>query len=188
MKYLFLFFFVIPVALLAQEKRSKMQWRSIASAGLIAGRTGNEPMFQLSGGLKFHKFYTGIGTGYDGYKFKSFPIFIDLRCSPGKNQQLFFYGLGGYHFTEKNVDKEEWLKVSDRLKGGFYADAGLGYFVAAGKRSRFAMSAGLTYKNLSRVKLFAPVTCITGDCENDVFKLRHKLGRLTAKLSWEFGY
>jgi len=187
MKKLFLFFLIVPVMMQAQPGRQSIQWRSIVSAGVISGEAGNDLLLQLSGGLKIKKFFAGAGAGFDGYRFHSYPLFIDLRFSPGKNQQLFFYGLGGYHFAKKHDITEEWLKKSDRLKGGFYADAGLGYFMPAGKRNRFALSAGVTYKYLTQIKTFENF-CTTGDCGENIFKLRHRLGRLTAKLSWEFGY
>ncbi len=182
---LILLFF--PLSLLAQNKKqSKSGWNTISSVGLVTGESNNKPVFQFSGGLVFGRYYSGIGIGYDMYQFNSFPLFADLHMGFGKKNATFLYASGGYNFPGKNEDEFEFSKTRDKLKGGFFMDAGMGYRIPVAGLHRLSLSAGYSRKNIMRQKVFN-YPCFTGNCSENIHDYKYSLGRIVAKLSWELG-
>ncbi|HKO80070.1 MAG TPA: hypothetical protein VJU78_06740 [Chitinophagaceae bacterium] len=183
-----LFFFFLPLSLLAQNKKvSKPGWRMITAAGLVTGESDTKPVFQLSGGLVRDRYFAGIGIGYESYRFNSFPLFADCRMSFGKKRIGFLYANGGYNFPGHTKEETEFSKTSDRLKGGFYMDAGIGYRVRLGTFNKLSFSAGYSRKDIRHIKTFV-YPCFTGDCPDNIDEFKYSLGRMVAKMSWELGY
>jgi hypothetical protein len=179
---------LLPFGLFAQNKKvSKPGWRIITTTGLVTGESDIKPVFQLSGGIVYDRHFAGMGIGYDMYQFNSFPVFADWRMSFGKKQIGFIYANGGYNFPGKYKEENEFSKIEDRLKGGFYMDAGIGYRIPLGHFNRFSFSAGYSRKNISQLKSFV-YPCFTGDCPEDIHEFRYGFGRVIAKMSWELGY
>lgn len=180
--------FFLPSLLFAQNKKaSKPGWRMITSTGLIAGESDTKPLFLWSGGIVYHHHFAGIGFGYDMYRFSSFPVFADWRMSFGKKKIGFIYANGGYNFPGKYKEEDEFSKTKDRLRGGYYMDAGIGYRIPLGHFNRLSFSAGYSRKNISQLKTFV-YPCLTGDCPEDIHEYKYSFGRIIAKMSWELGY
>src|SRR5262245_59993792 len=103
MKSITLILVLLPLCVLAQEKKTGAKYfRSIASAGVAGGQTGIDPIFDLSGGITYSRYYTGIGIGFDSYQFDAFPIFADWRMGFGRKQLLFAYASPGYVIPEQH--------------------------------------------------------------------------------------
>lgn len=188
MRYIIIAFLFFPLVVSAQGKKSfKTGWRIITSAGLIAGETDNRPAFQLSGGVVRSRYFAGVGIGYETYRFNSFPVFADWRIDFGKKRLGFLYGNAGYNFPGSYNEETEFFKTSDRIKGGFFMDAGIGYRIRLGTFNRLLFSAGYTRKDIRHIKRYA-YPCITGDCPDNINDFKYSLGRMVAKMSWELGY
>jgi len=187
MRYIILALF-FPISLFAQNKKAAVYgWRVITSAGLIAGESDTRPVFQLSGGIVRNRHFAGIGVGYEKYRFNSYPVFANWQMDFGKKRIGFLYASGGYNFLGHNKQENEFYKTGDRLKGGFYMDAGMGYRIRLGMFSRLSFSAGYTRKDVRHIKTFA-YPCFTGDCPDNINEFKYSLGRMVAKMSWELGY
>jgi len=187
MKRIGIILLFLPLGLIAQIKKSaNTGWRTITSIGLVAGESNNKPIFQLSGGSVYGRYFTGIGVGYDMYHFNSIPLFADWRMSFGKRRIGFLYANGGYNFPGSYRGENEFSKTKDRLKGGFYMDAGMGYRIPLGGLHRLSFSAGYSRKNMSQLKSFV-YPCLTGDCPEDIHDYKYSFGRIIAKMSWELG-
>ena len=166
---------------------SKGEIATITSVGLVAGESTAKPLFQLSAGVTFNRWFTGIGFGYDQYNFNSFPLFADWRMYFGKDRLGFFYVNGGYNFPAKgNRNESDFFKTTDRFSGGFYMDAGAGYRVRLGSLHRLLFSAGFSQKNLNN-KVGFTYPCFIEPCPEEVYTYHYKLGRIVTKLSWELG-
>lgn len=188
MRYTVIALFFLPVGLFAQGKKTaKSGWRMITSAGLIAGESDTKPVFQLSGGIVRNHHFAGIGIGYETYRFNSIPVFADWRMDFGKKRIGFLYAQGGYNFPGHHKKEIEFSKTSDRLKGGFYMDAGIGYRIRLGAFNRLSFSAGYTRKDIRHIKTFV-YRCFTGDCPDNINEFKYSFGRMVAKMSWELGY
>lgn len=182
----------LPIGLLAQSKRTvKPGWRSIATAGFTAGESGANPVFQLSGGITYSRFFNGIGIGYDLYESNSFPLFADWRMGLGKQKLVFVYAMPGYNIPGKFTKEVSGFRtVKERQIGGFYMDAGIGYRIPLGLLHRLSFSAGYVRKSFSHKKIYSYpcgiMPCIDPPAP-DKYVYRYNYGLITTKLSWELG-
>lgn len=185
-KEIFLFCLLWPLLSLAQTQKQPLKLGAIGSVGLATGQSNTKSLFQLSGGVKYSRFFTGVGIGYDTYEFNSVPVFVDWRVRFGKRQTGFLYANGGYNFPGKYKEDTDFSKTEDGIKGGFYTDLGLGYRIPLGGLHRLAISAGFSQKNITQRKVFV-FPCLTGDCPEDTREYKYRFNRIVAKLSWELG-
>ncbi len=187
MKIAGLLLLFLPLSILAQNKKiAKTGWHTITSIGIVTGEANNKPVYQLSGGLVFGRYYIGIGLGYDTYQYNSFPLFADWRMGFGRRNSGFLYANGGYNVAGNIKNENEFSKTKDESKGGFYMDAGIGYRIPTGSLHRFSVSAGYSHKKIRRQKTFI-YPCFAGNCPEDVYDYRYNFGRIVAKMSWELG-
>ena len=179
---------LFPVMSFSQQSTSKARVTSIASVGFAAGESTAKPLFQLSGGFNYGRFFSGIGIGMDQYRFNSFPLFADWRANFGKERLAFVYANGGYNFPGKNKSmNDEWFKTTDLFDGGFYMDAGLGYRIRLNSSlHRLLFSAGYSRKTISN-KVGYTYQCFNPPCQENLYTYKYELGRIVAKFSWEFG-
>lgn len=181
----------LPIGLFAQDKKTvKTGWLSIATAGYTGGQSGVSPVYQLSGGITYSRFFSGIGFGYDKYAFQSFPVFADWRMSFGKRQLVFVYAMPGYNIPGKfTKEVDNFRTVAENQQGGFYADAGIGYRIPLGLLHRLSFSAGYAHKSITYEKTYTYPCGIVPCTETspDKYVNRYNYGRVTTKLSWELG-
>lgn len=179
---------LFPLLSFPQDKTATPRVNTTASAGLIAGESTAKPLLQIGAGLKFSRWYTGIGVGLDPYKFKSIPLFADGRLTFGKNDVGFIYANGGYNFPYDNpIGDDDIWKTDESFSGGFYMDAGIGCRIPL-KSSwhRILFSAGYSQKEIvNTVEYTYP--CVSPPCNPEINKNQYRLGRIVAKMSWVFG-
>jgi hypothetical protein len=181
--------FLPAVGLSQQRDGKKYRFRSIVSAGLILGESEANPLLQYSAGFAGERYFAGIGAGYDPYLFNSIPVFLDGRVNIGFEKNLFAYGMIGYNFPGKYDREDEVLEISDRMNGGIFLDAGIGYRIAAGKSHHLYVSAGYSHKENRRVQRFSGFCTGVFPCSDPVYILRslYRYDRIIIKAGWEFG-
>ena len=177
----------LPVSLTAQSKDCSCKFQAIGSVGLAAGESPIKPFFQFSAGKTYKGLFFGGGTGLDFYRYKSVPLFADLRYSVGPGRSVFLYNQAGYNFpfdnkVQKPLTSSSFTPYS--YKGGFYWDAGLGYKFKLGNRSRLIASAGFSHKRINYILKYA-YPCLLEPCPEDRTVYQYNLGRIVAKLGWE---
>ena len=180
----------VPFHSYTQEKKASKStsFYSIASAGYVFGESGVYPVAQLSSGIRMKDFKLGIGGGYDGYRFKSFPIFADIRMDFGKRKKFFGYVNGGYHFPEGEETFDIWsYPGTENWEGGLYADAGLGFRFKLGKKHNLLLSSSYNYKKVSHTKTYV-YPCLVPPCPGDVYNYDYGLNYINTRLSWEINY
>lgn len=184
-KLLFWFLVVCPAITNAQDTTRNIGFYTTLSVGLAAGESNAEPVYQLSTGFLFQRFYAGAGIGIDRYKFRTYPLFADLRYDFDRRKSAFVYANIGYDLIGKQEKRFTFNQTADDYIGGFYFDAGIGYRFAIGHHNGIAFSAGYSGKDLVNEKryLFA---WQGGDCDEQVVRNRYKLTRVLMKLSWQF--
>jgi hypothetical protein len=191
MKILGIVLLFLPIGLMAQDKKTgKTGWRTIATAGFSVGESNASPVFQLSRGITYGRFFNGIGIGYDLYEFNSFPLFADWRMSFGTKQLVFVYAMPGYNIPGKfTKEVSDFRNETEKRMGGFYMDAGIGYRVPVGILSRLSFSAGYARKSFSHTKIYASpcgmIPCPNQAPQPDKYVYRYNYGLVTTKLSWE---
>jgi hypothetical protein len=176
---------LFPALSFCQGNASKMH--TIVSVGVAAGESTAKPLGQVSAGYTYNRFFTGLGLGVDQYRFKSIPLFADWRMNIGKSRSVFVFANGGYNFSYgKEPGDLNSFKTSDRYSGGVYFDAGMGYRLRLSAAHRLSLSAGYSQKNIVN-EVGYPYPCFNPPCSEEVYRYHYNLGRVTGKLSWEFG-
>lgn len=190
MKTLLLFFCLAPLSLFSQKRKAGIKPGFIVSSGIIAGEAEIKPLYQITGGIVFGRWFTGIGAGYDAYRFNTIPVFADCRVNMGNRKVVFGYAQTGYNFPAGNHHPEvEYAKVRDRLKGGFYADAGIGYRLRLGAGNHLLFSAGYSRLYILQEKAYS-YPCGIVPCSNSqftVYTYRYNFNRVLVKAGWEWG-
>lgn len=178
---------VIPAGLAAQRTAPRYGISSILSAGMAAGESDPKFMAQWSGGLTYKHFFAGIGSGVDMYRFKSIPLFADLRADIGTKRSLLLYAQAGYNFPVGDNVTPDWrsetFKVKDRFTGGFYMDAGIGFRFPGKGPHRFLLSAGYSRKKLDNEVVY-DYQCT--NCSREKYMYKYDLGRVMLKVGWEW--
>lgn len=174
------------IAICQQNKKPVEKVSVLSSIGIIGGETGVKPVFQLISGISNSKYFAGLGLGYDNYRFRSLPLFADLRINFGKKQFAFAYGDLGYNFQVhlKAIDDE--FKSTNLYYGGAYVDVGLGYRHRLNQKNSFLFSLGYNRKDIKN-KVGYTYPCFNPPCPEDISYYKYSMGRVVTKLSWEFG-
>src|SRR5262245_36263438 len=97
---------LFPLFSLSQDKKSAPVFTAISSLGFAAGESTAKPLFQVSGGMTYDRFFGGLGVGVDLYNYKSIPLFADWRVNFGKTRLGFLYANAGYNFSFDNKEEE----------------------------------------------------------------------------------
>ncbi|HET6994729.1 MAG TPA: hypothetical protein VFI06_07095 [Chitinophagaceae bacterium] len=179
---------LFPALSFSQENSAKPRFNTIASGGIIMGQSDAKPLYQLSSGLSFDdRWFTGVGVGLDYYNLTSIPLFADFRMNFGKKRFAFVYTNTGYSFPVNNSTEIEFLKISDKYKGGFYMDAGLGYRLRINHSNHVSVSAGYSRKDITEERVFQSPCGIVGPCypTTHTYEYHYSFGRIVAKLSWD---
>ena len=177
---------LFPVFSFSQNSAPKGELAAITSVGIAGGESIAKPLFQVTTGVNFHTWFVGLGGGADQYRFESYPVFADWRLNFGKQQVGFVYANAGYHFPSHSKATDDEFLTTDKLQGGFYMDAGVGYRVKLGALHRLLFSAGYSQKDVKNTVGFT-FPCLVPPCPEEIYNYQYRLGRVVAKLSWEFG-
>ncbi len=193
-RYILFSFLVLAIAAQSQAQQAtakKWQFHSINQLGLLEGEAGSAFQVQTVNGFQRGSWFGGIGLGIDNYRFRTIPLFADIRKEFGKSANRFFiYGDGGIHFAWlTDNQKSKIVMAGDPVSNGFYLDAGAGYKIRMGAKSALLLNLGYSYKYLSEQAppqlYFVPAIYImntptSGDTYN------YHLNRISLKVGWEF--
>jgi hypothetical protein len=191
-KFLSTFLAAIALTVIAhaqEVKKSKncgCSFSSINQAGLLEGSTGTAFQVQTVNGMRFkNNWFAGVGIGYDRYRIRSIPLFLDLRWTLfNRPNTPFVYGDIGYNFDwPEDRDKTNWW--SSDFSGGVYYDAGVGYRIGLGKKHGIVFSGGFSFKKLTekrstRIWCDFPPFC-SGDPDVSTETYDFKLSRISLK-------
>ena len=188
LKAILLGLIVIPLFSMAQKENEKARFHSIWQAGIVSGESSVAASAQAVNGIGYKSWFWGLGVGIDCYKYRSVPIFADVRkeFKTGRNY-IFIYGDLGYHIPWVNdSDKTEWVwegSSTNEFKGGVYWDGGLGYSINFRHHHAILLSGGYSYKQMQRINtssyLYSP-----GD--PFVQTRNYYFNRLIFKVGWKF--
>lgn len=181
---IFLFAFLMHCS--ASSQVSKTSFHSINTIGVLQGQVRESLLFQSVNGMKYKKWFAGIGLGSDYYQYHTYPLFLDARKHFGKYCKFLLYADGGYNFSAKNVPGKEVGNYSSyHFIGGMYSDAGMGYRSKINHKYALLITFGFSYKAMQdNVTLAYP--CTDGPCKVDYHKYKYGDGRLVVKAGVDF--
>jgi hypothetical protein len=179
-----LFFSVLCVT--AQQQRIPVKWkfRSVNQVGLLQGEDKTAFQLQSVNGFQHSNFFIGLGTGLDYYKYKSVPLFADIRKYFGKaNTAFFIYADAGIHFVWEK--KNSSVYEIEKYYPGLYTGAGIGYKAGFKNGMGLLLSAGYSYKRVND-RLQPGDPCYSPGCFIQSDYYRYNLNRLLLQLGWIF--
>jgi hypothetical protein len=198
MKRILLILGMISIAAVssAQQKETSKSWRfrSILNLGLLEGETGSSFQIQTINGAAYKSWFGGIGLGIDYYRYRTIPLFADIRKEFGQaKNKPFVYSDMGISFCWLTDNQKMGYRPDNHFNNGFYGDWGVGYKMAAGKNNAVMVSLGYSYKKITETYptyygWFPPVDDITRPQVNDPpkGKINYSLNRLSIKIGWQF--
>ena len=181
----------------AQQKNIAAQWQfqSALNVGLLEGQVGSAFQLQAIGGARYRSWFAGAGLGLDYYRFRTIPLFLDLRKEFGRSSnKLFVYTDAGTSFSWVTDNEKMQNAMGGRFGNGFYTDFGFGYKIAAGKNNSFLISLGYSFKKLTETYQspvlyylqFQPPNGQTQLPNGQTERIDYSLNRLSIKMGWEF--
>jgi hypothetical protein len=174
----------VPGAMEKTKKGCGCGYSSLYSIGLLEGEAGGKMQLQTIQGIRYGKWFTGIGVGLDYYQLRGIPVFLDIRRDLlNRKNSPFIYADGGVHFAwAEKKDKPNWGRT--KFSNGFYYDLGLGYKLAASKQSAFIISAGYSFKYLEEERV-TPL-CLNWNCNEETSEyFKYRLNRLSLKIGMQ---
>ena len=169
---------------LTAQQHSGIKFHSLNQLGLLQGESKSAFHLQSINGLQYKDWFAGIGVGLDYYRFKSIPLFIDLRKYMGKGKnQFFLYADGGIHFVWEKEEKN--FGNPTKYKQGFYSNAGLGYKAGLKNGMAVVLNAGYAYKRVNQTQE-QTICPFIGPCYVTVDKYNYDLNRLIIQIGWMF--
>ncbi len=167
---------VIPVSHVAFAQE-KAKFNSINMAGIVAGKSGAYHALQTINGINYREWFAGIGTGIDYYRYKSVPLFLDVRTSVAKSS-LFVYADLGYNYPMHNKPgKEIYYYINYHFTGGVYNEVGAGYSIKLSHKSKLLFTSGYSYKKINnKVGLLNP--CLVAPCPIEYNTYSYGYGRV----------
>ena len=165
------------------KKKCSCSFSSINQAGLTAGELKEAFLFQTVNGLRYKSWFSGIGVGIDDYRYRSIPVFLQLRKDLfKKTNTVFLYNDIGLNFP--------WLKKDQKIsflpsnfEDGLYYDGGIGYKVGSAKYAVF-VSGGFSLKELREYR--TTNLCGLTKCEETRDRYHYSLRRISFKLGLQF--
>jgi hypothetical protein len=181
-KYLFITIMVITCNLKTEaQNKSAPVFNSYNSAGFIAGKLPAAFTAQTENGIAYKKWFAGAGVAIDLYYKETLPLFVAVKKEISlKTNSLFLYANAGKNIITKDK-KVAGIFSTIETKGGFYADAGVGYKVKIAKKSGVFFSIGNTVKNIRQIETTSDFFGMPGLSDT-----HYKFSRLVFRLGYQF--
>jgi len=171
----------------AQNNQTPGKWKfnSVNQIGLLNGSGGTAFHAQSVNGFQHKQVFAGVGVGLDYYRYRSIPVFAELRNYFGKSPNRFFmYADGGAHFVwAKNGDQDIF---KTKYRPGFYSNTGVGYQAVFKNGEGLSLSAGYSYKKVKYSQNESTFCPFDGPCIINAMNYTYDLNRLILQIGWIF--
>ena len=178
-------FFLSAGTLSAQKKYG---FKSQNFAGVLEGKEKTAFQFQTINGCSCGNWFVGVGTGIDGYLYRSVPLFLSINRDFLLAKKNFFLSLdGGTNYAWYTRQVGNWSNIiSSKFSPSLYWGTGIGYKAfMRNKKDAIGLSLGYSFKQLKEVQE-STIFCLIPPCPNFVEKYDYKLRRVSLRLGWEF--
>lgn len=145
----------------AQQVKHKGTLSVSAEIALLNGDNHVDGQILMSAGVEKNGWFIGAGSGFDYYKYRTVPVFADVKKYFGKgNRQLFIYANAGTDIAwptenEKNLRNSGgwwgWSPSPGVFKNGIYTDLGFGYTLFNSKHRGIFTVLGYSTKTVTEI-------------------------------------
>lgn len=178
---------ILLLLLTCSQAQDKAKYSSMNYAGLLEGDNGSAFQLQTVQGVKFSRWFTGIGTGLDYYYLRSVPLFLSVNRSLFNQPRTPYFSLdGGVNFAWYKREREQWSNfLGSEFSPALYWGAALGYKVSTrNKKDALLLNIGYSFKQLKEDQEQV-VFCVNPPCPPKVEHYNYKLNRVSVKLGWQ---
>jgi hypothetical protein len=181
--------FIFLIACCSLQAQDKVAFSTQNYVGLLVGSNGSNPQIQTINGIRFKKWFTGIGTGIDWYYQRSIPVFLSVergfRVAPKKN--IYFSSGAGINFPWRDNAYNDWNWGSvSETKNGLFWNAGFGYKISVSKTNdAILLYFGYSNKVYSE-KIKTTYPCLVGPCPENIETYKYNLQALSVKVGYGF--
>jgi hypothetical protein len=189
LKLLMIVFAIMSSTMAAAQKKPSRKcecgFSTINQGGFfIAGEQAPGGIFQTINGFRFREWFAGAGVGIDFYRFRTIPVFLDIRRNILlKQHSPFLYADIGINFPWlRGFETPSYYEGQD-FKGRLYFDTGLGYNFNISGKHRLLLSAGYTEKRI-REKRTVQTYCINPPCSEKFELYNYTMKRIVFKIGW----
>ncbi len=158
--YVVVISFFFACTAMSQQTKTKGVFTVSSQAALLNGDSHVNGQLLLTAGYEQNGWMIGAGSGFDYYKYRTVPVFADIKKFFGKgNRQLFIYANAGSDLAwptdNQKTNRGNWwgwnVPQASVFKNGVYTDIGFGYTLFNNKRSGFFTALGYSTKTLTEV-------------------------------------
>ena len=185
-----LFFLTLLDVLHAQEgvnskqNTARCSFTSINQVGLVAGEGDESYQVQTVNGVQYKTWTVGAGVGIDGYRYRSIPVFLQLRKEFSLSSNSFFiYNDIGLNYPWLKDSQKSMYFIASVYSHGIYYDGGVGYRWRIKKQS-LLFSSGFTLKEMKADRSNASCPFI-GPCFENKDVYQYSLKRLSFKVGFQ---
>ena len=178
---------LIAVPIAAQQTGSNItiHFSSINNIGSLKGESGAALQLETVNGVEKQSWFAGLGIGLDYYRFRSIPLFIQLRKEFGKkDSKVFVYGDGGINFAWALANEKMRYVINDEVKNGLFAETGFGYKFSFNAHSALLITAAFSFKKI--VETNQVFQGYGPRLFSDQSRYDYALNRIAIKVGWEF--
>lgn len=166
--------------------QQRLVFKSQNLVGLLDGDRGTEFHFQTINGLQQGKWFAGVGTGLDYYRYRTIPLFVSVNRNFTNTSRSFFISMdGGINFPW--VKSSQWNDfISSDFSAALYGAAGLGYKIGLrNNKDAVILNIGYSFKQLKE-KQEQQRFCINLPCPPSIEHYNYRMNRLAVRLGWQF--
>ena len=133
------------------QNKNRPVFNSYTAGGLIVGQSAKAGVAETVNGIKMGNWFGGLGLSYNGYQYRSVPVYGDIKYSFGKKKQFFIVGDIGYNINIHEKFGEDRFFSSVKYSGGIYLNSGLGYLLRSSKKHSFYFQLDYGKKHVTKV-------------------------------------
>ncbi len=170
------------------QQHSKPVFSSYNAGGLQIGQEGYSASLESTNGLRFNKWFAGLGIAFDGYRYKSLPGYLDLKYFPGRKEHFFLLADAGYSVMPFKNEGFFKLYPNNKVSGGLFAKTGAAYLLQPGKKKGFYFQLDYELKTIHESYDYMIIADFPsfGNDYVDTYKTRWNLRTLNVKIGFRF--
>ena len=145
----------VLIAHLAFAQGKKFSYRGNAEGGLVNGSHQTNAFISTSHGFTRNGWFAGLGASVDYYRFRTIPVFAEVRKQFGKGGNRAFVSAGsGIDIAWPNADQKFertnwWTEIPSEFRNGFFCKAGGGVIFNSDRKTSFTLNAGWSLKTIT---------------------------------------
>ena len=143
------------------SQKANVRYTGLFESGMVNGSYETNIALSTSHGIKLKGWSAAIGTGIDYYRFRSVPVYLDVKrfISLGKKEFFIQTSAGtniAYPKQEQKISQKWWSSWwppqndTFSFSNGFYSKAAIGMVFNPKEKLKVSFTVGWSYKSLSQ--------------------------------------